>query len=172
MEKVLILYAICASALVIWSTLARNDGLRQRCGKPASKSTISYFAIPGFLLHEWTKCYPELVIFDVCTVSERNARHEDIPGSLTVSKSDLPNLLKWLPPNSMVVLSCGDDIERFDSQIEGALLQLGIEAIYLLDNCINFPLTVTWDQKMFGRPSGTEQDRPNHQEHSLRGDKR
>ena len=56
MEKVLILYAICASALVIWSTLSRNDALRQRCGKPASKSTINYVAIPSSLLHEWAKC--------------------------------------------------------------------------------------------------------------------
>jgi hypothetical protein len=172
MENILILYVICASALVIWSTLARDDGLRQRCGRPASKSTISYIAIPSFLLHEWAKCYPELVIFDVRTVTERNARHEDIPRSLTVSKGDLPNLLKWLPPNSMVALSCGDAIERFDPQIEGALLQLGIEAIYLLDNGINLPLAITWDQKIFGRPKGTEQGRPNRQEHSLRGDKR
>jgi hypothetical protein len=94
------------------------------------------------------------VIFDVRTVTERNARHEDIPGSLTVSKGDLPNLLKWLPPNSMVALSCGDAVERFGPQIESALLQLGIEAIYLLDNGINFPLTVTWDQNIFGQPRG------------------
>ena len=112
------------------------------------------------------------MIFDVCTDPERNTRYEDIPGSLTVSKGELPNPLKWLPPNSMVILSCGDGIERFDTETEGALLQLGIEAIYLLDNGVYFPLTVTWDQKPFGQPSGTEERRPNHQEHSLRGDKR
>ena len=137
-----------------------------------SKSTINYVAIPSFLLQEWAKCYPELLIFDVCTDPERNTRYEDIPGSLTVSKGELPNPLKWLPPNSMVILSCGDGIERFDTETEGALLQLGIEAIYLLDNGVYFPLTVTWDQKPFGQPSGTEERRPNRQEHSLRGDKR
>ena len=148
MEKVLLLYAICASALVIWSTLARDDALRQRCGKPASKSTISYLAIPSLLLYEWVKCYPELVIFEVCTVTERNARHDDIAGALTVSKADLPNLLRWLPPNSMVVLSCDDDIERIDTQIERPLLQLGIETIYLLDDGVHFPLTVTWEDSL------------------------
>jgi hypothetical protein len=172
METVLILYAICASALVIWSTLSRNDSLRQRCSHPASKSRISYVAVTTFFLHEWAKCYPDLVIFDLCTDSERNARHENIPWSLTVSKADLPNLLKWLPPKSTVVLSCGDGIKHLDTQTEGALLQLGIEAIYLLDRGVNFPLTVTSDERRAGRTAVTEESRPNRREHSLRGDKR
>jgi hypothetical protein len=172
METVLILYAICASALVIWSTLSRNDRLRQRCSHPASKSRIHYVAIPSFLLHEWEKCYPDLVIFDLRTDNDKKAWHEDIAGSLTVSKSDLPNLLKWLPPKSTVVLSCGDGIEHFHTQTEGALLQLGIETIYLLDRGVNFPLTVTWDERRVGRTAATEKSRSNRQKHSLRGDKR
>ena len=172
METVLILYVICASALLIWSTLSRDDGLLKRCGQSASKSRIDYVAIPSFLLHEWAKCYPDLVIFDVCADSERSARPEGIPGSLTVSQSDLPNLLKWLPPKSTVVLSCSDGIERFDTQAEGVLSQLGIEAVYLLDNGVNFPMTVTWDKRPFGQRSGTEKRRPSRQEHSLRGNTR
>ena len=44
-----------------------------------------------------------------------------------------------------MVFSCGDDIERFDAEIEGTFLQLGIKAIYILNKDVNFPLTVTWE---------------------------
>ena len=66
-----------------------------------------------------------------------------------------------------VVLSCADGIERFDTQTEGTLSQLGIEAIYLLDRGVNFPLTVTWDERRVGRTAVTEESRPNRREHSL-----
>jgi len=85
------------------------------------------------------------MIFDLCINSKRNMRHGDIPGSLTVSKGDLPNLLKWLPPRSTVAFSCGDGIKRLDPQIEGTLLQLGIEAVYLLNDGADVPLTVKWE---------------------------
>ena len=147
METVLIVYAICASALVVWSTSRRNDDLRHRCTHPGQKSRINYVAIPDLLLHEWAKCYPDLVVFDLCTDIERNVRHEDTPGSLTVSKGDLPNLLKWLPPESRVIFSRGDGMERFDAQTESTLLQLGIEAIYFVDRIVDFPVTVTWEER-------------------------
>jgi len=143
METVLIFYAICASALLIWSISRRNYDLRHRCTHPASRSRIDYVAIPSFSLREWIACSPNLVVFDLHSNSERNAGQENFPGMLTVSMNDLPNLLKWLPPESTVVLSCGDDIERFNAKIESTLLQLGIKAIYFLNKDVNFPLTVT-----------------------------
>ena len=158
----LILYAICASTLVIWSTSLGHDDLRQSCTHPALKGTINYVAIPSFLLHGWAKRNPNLVIFDLCTDSEIDVRHKEIPGLLTVSKSDLPNLLKWLPSKSTVVFSRGDVIERFDARTEGAFLQLGIETIYIVDKSVDFPLTVTWEESVPG------ERRPNRSAHSKR----
>ncbi|HYW38469.1 MAG TPA: hypothetical protein VE957_10175 [Terriglobales bacterium] len=145
METVLIFYAICASALLIWSTSRRNYDLRHRCAPPASKSRIDYVAIPSFSLRGWIACNPNLVVFDLHSKNARSAGQESFPGMLTVSMNDLPNLLKWLPPESTVVFSCGDDLERFNAEIEGTLLQVGIKAIYFLNKGVNFPLTVKWE---------------------------
>ncbi len=79
------------------------------------------------------ECSGNLIVFDLSDDSERNAAQESFPEMLVTSTSDLHNLLKWLPPESTVVFSCGDNIERFDAQIEDALLHLGIEAVYFLD---------------------------------------
>jgi hypothetical protein len=147
METILILYAIGASALVIWSTLRSDGGIRQRTCQPTPRSTVCYIAIPNFLLHEWTKCYSDLVIFDLCPDSTRRTRRQNIPGSIRVVKDELPNLLKWLPPKSTVVFSGDDSIRPLGAQIESTLLQLGIEAIYLLDDGVRFPLTVTWERR-------------------------
>ena len=130
MEMVLILYAICASALVIWSTLPGDDDLRRTCSHAAVKRKINFVAVPSSLLNDWDKRNPDLLIFDLCTNSERNVRQEDISGLLPVTTSDLANLLKSLPPGSKVVFSCADVIERFNAQAEGAFLQLGIETRY------------------------------------------
>jgi len=93
---------------------------------------------PQFLAPEWIERSKNLVVFDLHADSERNAGQESFPEMLMTSMNDLRNLLKWLPPESTVVFSCGDDIERFDAQIEGTLLQLGIEAVYLLDKNATF----------------------------------
>ncbi len=105
MEAVLILYAICASAVLIWSTSHHSDDLSQKCTHPASKPTIDYIAIPSFLLSEWIACYPNLVVFSIFSDSQRKAGKEDCPGMLTISMNDLPGLLKLFPPGSTGPLS-------------------------------------------------------------------
>jgi hypothetical protein len=141
METALMVYTIYASAVLIWSTSRghnNNNGVRAACNHPSSKSEIDYVAIPGFLLRDWIERSGNLVIFDLSADRQRSADDERFPEMLVTSISDLPNLLKWLPPASTVVFSCGDDIERFDTQIEDALLRLGIEAVYLLDKGATF----------------------------------
>ena len=110
-----------------------DDDLRRTCSHAAVKSKINFVAVPSSLLNDWAKRNPDLLIFDLCTDSERNVRQEDISGLLPVTKSDFPNLLKWLPPGSTVVFSCADVIERFNAQAEGAFLQLGIQTIYFVE---------------------------------------
>lgn len=142
METVLILYAIYASAVLIWSTSHRNDDLSLKCTHPASKIGIDYIAVPSSLLNKWVACYPNLVVFRIFSDSERRARKEGCPGMLTISMNDLPALLKWFPLGSTGACVRGDDIERFDAGIEARLLQLGIEAIYFLDDGAKCPPSV------------------------------
>ncbi len=145
METILILYAVCASALLICSTSRRDANLHKSCG--CAQRAINYVAIPGFVLHELAERHPDLVIFEMCTDGERNARRMVNPGALTVAEDELPHLLKWLPPRSTVVFSYGGGIRRFDAHIEATLLLLGIEVIYVLDDGVSFPLTITWEQR-------------------------
>ncbi|MGB7602692.1 MAG: hypothetical protein WBM24_20485 [Candidatus Sulfotelmatobacter sp.] len=149
METVLMVYTIYASAVLIWSTSHGNNGVRAACTHPSSKSEIDYVSIPSFLLRDWIERSANLVVFDLHVDNGRNAGQESFPEMLSTSVSDLHNLLKWLPPESTVVFSCGDNIERFDAQIEEALLHLGIEAVYFLDK-----------DATFKRPSGGKVPEP------------
>jgi hypothetical protein len=133
METALMVYTIYASAVLIWSTSRGKNDVRAACTHPSSKSEIDYVSVPGFLLRDWIERSGNLIVFDLRDDSERNAAQQSFPEMLVTSTSDLHNLLKWLPPESTVVFSCGDSIERFDAQIEEALLHLGIEAVYFLD---------------------------------------
>jgi hypothetical protein len=172
METVLIAYTIYASALLICSTSPGNYDVRSACTHPSSKSAIDYVSIPSFLLREWIERSKNLVVFDLHADSERNAGQESFPEMLMTSMNDLRNLLKWLPPKSAVVFSCGDDIERFDAQIEDTLLQIGIEAVYFLgknatssDHC--------WEERSLSQRWATNDKRKkaDAEEVSLRGDK-
>jgi hypothetical protein len=77
------------------------------------------------------------VIFDLVAHRERNAWHESIPDPLQVSLGDLSGLLKWLPPESTVVVS-GDAMKRLDANSESTLFRLGIDVIFLLDRSVMF----------------------------------
>jgi len=135
METALILYAICASAVLVFSTLPRERPV-PRSGPKAPNGRIKYVVIPSFSFHEWAHCHPNLVIFDLVAHRERNAWHESIPDPLQVSLGDLSGLLKWLPPESTVVVSGGDAMKRLDANSESTLFRLGIDVIFLLDRSV------------------------------------
>jgi hypothetical protein len=127
----LLIYAICASAVLIWGTL-RGSGPK---GVPQEVNTcIECVVIPHVLLTEWAHSCSNLVIFDLQADCKRHSRHVSIPGALTVSASELSSLITWLPPQSRVVFSCQDGRLPLDSRIERTLLHLGIEAVFVLDS--------------------------------------
>jgi hypothetical protein len=134
METALILYVICASAVLVSITLLREHPAPRSAQAP--NGGIEYVVIPSFSFHEWAHCHPNLVIFDLVADYERNAWHESIPDPLQVSLGDLPGLLKWLPPESTVVVSGGGVMERLDENSESALFRLGIDVIFLLDKSV------------------------------------
>src|SRR5579864_3659003 len=101
METALILYAICASAVLVFSTLPQERPV-PRSGPKAPNGRIKYVVIPSSSFHEWAHCHPNLMIFDLRARRERNPRHESIFEPLQVSPRDLSGLLKWLPPESTV----------------------------------------------------------------------
>jgi len=136
METALILYAICASAVLVFSTLPQARPAPRSPQAPNGR--IEYVVIPSCSFHEWAHCHPNLVIFDLVAHHERNAWHESTPDPLQVSLGDLSGLLKWLPPESIVVVSGGDAMERLDANSESTLFRLGIDVIFLLDRSVTF----------------------------------
>src|ERR1700755_1347507 len=64
METALILYAICASAVLIFLTLPRERPA-ERTGPQAPNGLIKYVVIPSSSFREWARCHPNLVIFDL-----------------------------------------------------------------------------------------------------------
>ena len=132
METLFIVYAVWASAVIIGSTFLDEDP-RRRPGGQTLRCGVEYVAIPSLVLREWAAFYPNLLVFDFHLGHERSGRHEGISGWLTISMSNLPSLLKWLPPKSVLVVCCREVIECFDAQIEEILLQLGVGIVYFLD---------------------------------------
>lgn len=132
METALMVYVLCASALLVYSTLPHGYP-DPKAGQLTPRGTVDYVVISGVLLREWAAYCPNLMIFDLHRDSERNSRHEHIPGALAISADDFRHLVKWLPPGSRIVFSGAGFKQHLDAQTEGILFQLGIEAIYFVD---------------------------------------
>lgn len=84
------------------------------------------------LLNKWTANRQNLIIIDVRARGVRRPPHETIPEALNVPASELPSLLRWLPPQTILVFCCQGEIHRFDGQLEKLLSQAEINTIYLL----------------------------------------
>jgi hypothetical protein len=132
MGQVLILfafYAICASAVLVGSTLLerRDLGFQPRC-----------VAISDYLLVEWAARVPDLVILDVHLDRGIDGWNELVCYWLATSPEDLPSLLKWLPPASIVVFCCREATMLLDARSKTSLDQAGIGTIYFLEDSAVF----------------------------------
>jgi hypothetical protein len=127
----LVLYSIWASAVLVWSTLL--DGGRM-LSPQMSRGGFEYVAIPDHSFLELMDQHPNLVIFDVHADRGACGWSELISYWLPISAADLPRVLKWLPPASRVVFCCKNATEQLDTRIKTILLQLGIGAVYFLDD--------------------------------------
>jgi len=136
-----VLYAICASAVLVWSTLLDK---RRVLRSPASRCEIEYVAIPQQSLLELAEKFPNLVIFDLHGHRVASGRSEVISCWLPISAVDLPSILKWLPPASRVVFCCRDATEQIDTQSEAILLQLETGSLYFLDDSLPHEANRRW----------------------------
>lgn len=134
MGEILILivfYSICASAVLVWSTLLEE----RRVSRPQlPPGGIEYVAIPDQVLFTWAERCPSLVIFDVHADHGLSRWYESISHCLPISPCELSGVLKWLPPASRVVLCCKDATDQLGPQAKTILLQLGIGTVYFLND--------------------------------------
>jgi hypothetical protein len=140
MGEILILvvfYSVCASAVLVWSTLLGERRVF-RPQIPPGGIEIEYVAIPDHLLFTWAERCPGLVIFDVHADHGVSRWYESTSYYLPISPCELPGVLKWLPPASRVVLCCKDATDQFAPQAQTMLLQLGIGTVYFLNDTPGF----------------------------------
>ncbi len=121
----------------------------------ASKGRIEYVVIPHSFLGGWAQSYPNLVIFDLQARAPGDESLENIAGWLPVSASELPGLLKWLPPESRVVFSAAGAIRRLDSEIEDVLLQSNIETVFFCEETATCPLPISFGKGTTTRSRNT-----------------
>jgi hypothetical protein len=153
MVTALIVYTACASAVLIWSTLPQYP--HSNAPPQASKGRIEYVVIPHSFLGGWAQSYPNLVIFDLQARAPGDESLENIAGWLPVSASELPGLLKWLPPESRVVFSAAGAIRRLDSEIEDVLLQSNIETVFFCEETATCPLPISFGKGTTTRSRNT-----------------
>ena len=124
-----VVYSMCATAALVRSTLNQRRGWDlQTC-----RDEVKYVAISDYFLLEWAASVPGLVILDVHLKRGIGGWEELASYWLPTSLTDLPSLLEWLPPASMVVLCCRAATKELDIQSKIALMQAGIGTIYFLD---------------------------------------
>ena len=135
-------YAVCASAVLVWSTLHEE---RVDSGHRVPRLMVRRVGISDYLLMEWAEHVPDLVILDV-HVDHGIAEWDEFASHwLPIRPYDLRNLLKWLPPTSMVVFCCREATEQLDAQSETALVRAGIGTIYFLDASVVFQANHCFD---------------------------
>ena len=124
-----VVYSMCATAALVWSTLNQRRGWDLQ----TYRGEVKYVAISDYFLLEWAASVPGLVILDVHLDRGIGGWEELASYWLPTSLTDLPSLLEWLPPASMVVLCCRAATKELDTRSKTALMQAGIGTIYFLD---------------------------------------
>jgi hypothetical protein len=114
---IVVTYSVCASALLIWCSVRTN---------------LSYVAISHAELNIWRIARQNLIVIDLVPKST-GWHYRRTFDSLEVSEVELAGVLRWLPPNSTVVVCHRVDVHHFDGQIEETLLRAFIDTVYLLD---------------------------------------
>lgn len=123
---VYIVFSLCATVALVWWTIKEPGG-------QIARGKLKYVAISDYLLLEWADQVPDLVILDLHVDRGIGGWDELASYWLPISHTDLPNLPKWLPRASMVVLCCRRATEQLDEPSKAALMQAGVETIYFLD---------------------------------------
>lgn len=114
---VLIVYAICAAAIVICLLI------------PKARFPINYVRISRETLVDLRERRDDLVVIEL-----RGTRNGTSPEALTVRPNQLKGLLRWLPPKTMLILCSAREVAQCRCQIENELARAAINLVCVLDD--------------------------------------
>jgi len=131
METGLIVYAIYVAVVVIWSAVSGTS----------RTATLSYATISVEQLKEWDSIGKNPIVIDLTSTASKR-RCETPTGTLSVSRAELHDILKWIPPLTTLVFCCHGESRRFHANIEHQLLRAQICIVYwvLLPADVSIPV--------------------------------
>jgi len=146
-------YSMFACIALVWSTLLAPERGFDREPKSSRMRSV---AISDYLLWEWAAEHSHLFIFDIHL--DRGIGEWDELASfwLPISLTDLPSMLKSLPPASLVVFCCRGAATLLDIRSKTALAQAGIGTIYFLDDSPVFQTNHGCDRELTTRDANRE----------------
>jgi len=116
MEIALILYVIFATVALIW------------CSTPRTKPSVNYVRISRTMLSCLKKWNDNLVVVQVRSTGKRVAE-----GALDVPAEQLPQLLRWIPRRTTLVLCGANELTLCRRDIAMTLLSLDMKVVYVLE---------------------------------------
>lgn len=126
METALIVTGVYVLTMLMWSA--------------TQVSSLRYEEISFEKLDRWMTSRENLLVIHLQSKPEPRADNEAIPSILDVSRVELPNLLRWMPPHTTLVFCCAGQFPRFDAKIEELLFRAEISPIYFLPLPIREPV--------------------------------
>ena len=126
MQVVLTVYVIFAIAVVIW------------CSIPRPRPSVNYVTISRTMLSCLRQRNDDLVV-----VEARSGRRSVSQAMLSVPADQLTLLLGWIPPRTTLVLCGASEVLRRRGEIALALLRVGIEVVYVLEDAMDSSATPT-----------------------------
>jgi hypothetical protein len=127
MEAALIVVGVYVMAMLIWSA--------------TQMGSLRYQAISFETLNQWTASCENLMVIYLQAKPAPRADNAAIPSMLVVSTIELPNLLRWMPPQTTLVFCCPGEFRRFDAKVEELLFLAEINPVYFLPLPIREPVS-------------------------------
>lgn len=133
MEIVLVAWCIWA-CLVLLVCPAWNGGAKplRLPGWLSSQGRLNYVVVSSEVLNQWLPSEPNLLFIDLCG-GISGGGDEPFPGALSVSPEKLGDVLRWVPPSSLLVFCNDGPATRFALSVENTLLSAGIDQVYILE---------------------------------------
>lgn len=128
MTTFFIIYAIYALVVLI------------SCSCATAASSVRYVSISRPVVDKWILSGRRPILLEVCSRKPNTAGSHDWDIPLIVAQQELANLIRWLPPSSLLVVQSPEALHRLDREVESVLVDLGILVVYWVPEEAKSPL--------------------------------
>lgn len=109
-------FAFCAVAVIFWSV--------------SRAPRLSYVRITSDQLKEKRLYDENLIVIEITAATEAAFPCLSSSDALCLRRTELHDILRWIPPRATIVLRSNDEIRRLHASIEQLLLVSGINIVF------------------------------------------